>query len=123
MASHVEILIRNARFFFNFIAGLTDRTYQESGFIQPTGTDSSIDSLESLCYKFACSLCSKRFLSRPALEMHQNVHTGAKPYTCSQCNKKFNHKSNLQRHMKTSHPNYPKTSTAWFYHTVKCPKT
>lgn len=57
--------------------------------------------------QYRCSVCKKICTSRKALEMHMNIHTGAKPYICGNCGAKFNHPSNLNRHMKRFH------STNW----------
>ena len=62
-----------------------------------------LDTDRFLPFKFKCNLCNKGFISQSALEMHLNVHTGAKPFRCDVCPAKFNHRSNLQRHLKTVH--------------------
>jgi len=53
--------------------------------------------------KYSCEVCRKPFVTEKALKMHENIHTGAKPYTCQVCGKAFNHISNRQRHEKTVH--------------------
>ena len=53
--------------------------------------------------KFQCNMCGKCFGSNAALQMHENIHKGIKPYICTICNKGFNHNSNMLRHMKTVH--------------------
>ncbi|KAK7929798.1 hypothetical protein WMY93_006193 [Mugilogobius chulae] len=53
--------------------------------------------------KFNCALCGKGFVCKSQLEVHKNVHTGARPYSCSMCDSWFSHPSNLQRHIKKKH--------------------
>ena len=68
------------------------------------------DTAVMLTHAHQCHLCTKLFISRSALEMHMNVHTGARPYVCQveNCTSSFNHKSNLQRHIKDVHGNRQK---------------
>lgn len=58
--------------------------------------------------KFRCPVCDKICASKNALEIHTNIHTGAKPYACTfpDCDAKFNHPGNFRRHMKTVHSVY-----------------
>ena len=59
--------------------------------------------------KFRCSVCKKILQSKASLDMHMNVHTGAKPFVCARenCGARFNHIANLSRHVKTVHQKQP----------------
>lgn len=52
--------------------------------------------------KFNCTICTKRFRYERELEIHQRMHTGAKPYHCGFCDKRFtqlgNQRSHVRRH-------------------------
>ena len=39
--------------------------------------------------KYFCDLCPKSFKTNVQRRMHQNVHTGFKPYTCATCDQRF----------------------------------
>uniref|UniRef100_A0A8C6SXZ4 C2H2-type domain-containing protein n=1 Tax=Neogobius melanostomus TaxID=47308 RepID=A0A8C6SXZ4_9GOBI len=58
--------------------------------------------------KYLCGLCGKGFISKSQLEIHQNVHTGERPFKCTVCNGVFSHPSNLRRHMRLQHQRYYK---------------
>lgn len=58
--------------------------------------------------KYVCDVCGKAFVCKSQLEIHQNVHTGQKPFTCSVCHSRFSHPSNLRRHMKLQHQQHVK---------------
>lgn len=52
---------------------------------------------------FECSECSKRFVSRAALNTHLKVHIVEEPAKCTICNKEFLRKDCLTRHMRSKH--------------------
>lgn len=58
--------------------------------------------------KYVCGVCGKAFVCKSQLEIHQNVHTGQKPFTCAVCHSSFSHPSNLRRHMKLQHQQHVK---------------
>lgn len=47
---------------------------------------------------FQCEFCSKRFMFKSHLTIHERVHTSERPFQCKLCSKRFNHKSSLTRH-------------------------
>ena len=54
-----------------------------------------------------CDHCGKNLSSKYALEIHVNIHTGAKPYTCEFCPAKFSDPSSLVKHKKEMHADEP----------------
>lgn len=51
-------------------------------------------------FKYECSFCKKNFQQKCALESHERIHTGAKPFVCDfkGCHKSFSQKTNLINH-------------------------
>ncbi|XP_069058956.1 zinc finger protein 182-like isoform X2 [Pleurodeles waltl] len=49
---------------------------------------------------FTCTDCGKRFSGKTHLLMHQQIHTGVRPYQCTECEKSFNQKGNLVTHLR-----------------------
>ncbi|KAJ3598071.1 hypothetical protein NHX12_001585 [Muraenolepis orangiensis] len=47
---------------------------------------------------FLCTECGKAFNSHSNLRIHQNVHTGARPYVCPDCGKSFSQSGALKIH-------------------------
>ncbi|XP_032891427.1 zinc finger protein 214-like [Amblyraja radiata] len=47
---------------------------------------------------FGCSDCSKYFKTTEDLKIHWRVHTGEKPYGCSTCGKSFARSTELRQH-------------------------
>lgn len=52
---------------------------------------------------FACSNCSKSYMTSRELQAHSTVHTGELPFTCLFCSKKYRLKSTLRKHMDKHH--------------------
>ncbi|ELK38388.1 Sal-like protein 4 [Myotis davidii] len=49
----------------------------------------------------ACTRCRKNFLSASALQIHEQTHTGEKPFVCNICGQAFTTKGNLKVHYMT----------------------
>nr|XP_043884017.1 transcription factor Sp8-like isoform X2 [Solea senegalensis] len=47
----------------------------------------------------ACAVCGRLYPSAAALELHQRVHTGERPFTCPHCGKGFAQPNNLRVHL------------------------
>lgn len=47
---------------------------------------------------FLCTECGRAFNSHSNLRIHQNVHTGARPYSCTDCGKSFSQSGALKIH-------------------------
>ncbi|XP_040068325.1 zinc finger protein 717 [Ixodes scapularis] len=50
---------------------------------------------------FQCPSCSKTFLRKQTLAVHNRTHTGERPYNCPYCPNTFAHSSNLKVHVRT----------------------
>ena len=51
-----------------------------------------------------CGVCAKIVAGGPAhLQLHMNVHTGARPYKCNQCSKAFAQPGSLTYHVRRHH--------------------
>ena len=53
-----------------------------------------------------CKLCKKGFGIAKNLEMHMNIHTGARPYLCNHCGKSYANQGNCRMHERTAHEGY-----------------
>eukprot|EP00128_Syssomonas_multiformis_P005955 Colp12_sorted_trinity150504_noHs@27221 len=47
-----------------------------------------------------CSFCDKQLSTPAALESHQRLHTGERPFPCPECTKSFTSKSSLVAHLR-----------------------
>ena len=54
---------------------------------------------KAVCLWVLCQTVS----GRQTLQVHENVHTGVKPYPCPECKASFTLKSNMTRHLKMKH--------------------
>ena len=52
---------------------------------------------------YCCDLCPKAFAIRGNLKRHLLIHSGEKPYNCTHCSSCFNNSSHLTRHIKSKH--------------------
>ncbi|KAI1733741.1 hypothetical protein F4680DRAFT_380970 [Xylaria scruposa] len=57
----------------------------------------------SIYKPFACKICNLRFSGQQALQQHERIHTGDKPYKCTfeNCTMAFKQKSALTMHLRT----------------------
>jgi uncharacterized Zn-finger protein len=86
--------------FIYFIVGVIDTSSSNTNAL----TEASNSNIGLLRKKYRkdneCNMCNKRFLSHSALEIHQRVHTGKKPFKCGLCKKCFSQSSNLKLHQR-----------------------
>nr|XP_012235966.1 PREDICTED: zinc finger protein OZF-like [Linepithema humile] len=55
------------------------------------------------CIVYKCKECGKILSTSYNLLIHQNIHTGARPYICPTCDKNFRSASGLNRHVHNVH--------------------
>ncbi|KAJ0064923.1 hypothetical protein NL108_017658 [Boleophthalmus pectinirostris] len=76
-------------------------TYMELEADQVQMRTNSLNSKPSLSRnKHQCPICKKKFTCKYYLKIHNNIHTGAKPFSCSFCKKTFSDASTLRRHVR-----------------------
>ncbi|CAF3694003.1 unnamed protein product [Rotaria sordida] len=63
--------------------------------------DSNQSRRSSSMSQHICNICSKYFSSASALQIHNRIHTGEKPYKCEICGRAFTTKGNLKVHAST----------------------
>ena len=55
--------------------------------------------------EFGCDECSKRYMTKKALDGHKLFHQGlAENFICDICGAEYKHKTSLTSHMKGKHP-------------------
>lgn len=52
-------------------------------------------------FRYACSVCEKKYRRRAELKVHMYIHTGDRPHQCSICGLKFRLRQGLTRHLQT----------------------
>lgn len=81
----------------------TQISYQvcNSRFLTQHSLKTHLNSLHFGEKKFECVWCSKKFLSKGQLKVHERSHTKEKSFICGVCNKGFSHRESLVTHSTT----------------------
>ena len=94
------------------IAGAHNSTPSRTMLIRPSSNAetmsrqhmSSSSSSNNPEFRFACSVCNRRFKRKSTLKSHELIHSGGKPHKCKICGSRFRQKSSLTGHLRTHFP-------------------